>query len=165
MTKYYYGDSLSVNQILKLPFFGRIKLEYLEKISKILVLRKFEKGEYIIREGNDDKSMYFVLSGTANVLKKSYKGNDQIVGKLYENQSFGEMSFVDEGNRSASVIADSEVIAAELKWDDLQQTFAAKPDGMIQIFKSIAKTLSLRVRQVNATCAKIKEGKVFTDII
>ena len=108
-----------------------------------------EPEEYLIREGEESTQMYFLQSGTMAVFKR--KGDSTIqIGTIYSGEVVGEMSFLDELPRSASVRArvDSEVLVIPHK------KFIDVLDGQPRWFRSLMKTLSQRLRHANKMVAR-----------
>lgn len=136
--------------LIQIPFFKDMKNEYIEMLSKKMQVHHIDKGNLIISEGDESKKMYFIIEGTVNVFRKNYKGRTEAICELNAPNYFGEMSIIDGGPRSASVESKTDVVLAELKWDDVRCLFEDKPEIMCYIFKNIGNTLSMRLRRVNS---------------
>jgi CRP-like cAMP-binding protein len=152
------AGKLTIEQVAKIPFFRGLEDDELEDLSSFLNLYKFKKYEMILREGDKAQSMYFIIEGSVKILKKSNESSDEIVGFLNDPDFFGEMALIDGEERSATVIAQSDLLIAELRWDSFQETFSSKPEIIIYVLANIAKTLSLRLRSINASYANIATG-------
>lgn len=102
-------------------------------------------GEYLIYEGGSGQEMFWVLEGSFDILKESPDGEKSVVGTVNSGELVGEMSFLDELPRSASIRAqvDSEVLAIP------QSRFADVLDKQPRWFRSLMKTLSQRLRDAN----------------
>lgn len=150
MASYFCSDKLSLERISSIQFFLGFNRQDLEALSDIIKVHRFNKGSCIINEGDDAQKVYFIIEGSAKVYKKNPSGKDEEVGNLQVEQYFGEMAFVDRGKRSATVIAETDLMVAELVWNDFCSTFLKKPEIIVQAFKNIALTLSLRLRRSNA---------------
>jgi CRP-like cAMP-binding protein len=60
------------------------------------------------------------------------------------------MAIMDGGLRSASVEAKTDVVLAELKWDDVRCLFEDKPEIMSYMFRNIGSMISMRLRRANS---------------
>ena len=70
-------------------------------------------GHVLIEEGDDSRTTYFLYAGHATVYKNS--GDDRRrLGELNEGQLFGEMAYLLNENRTASVVADTEITVLAL---------------------------------------------------
>jgi signal-transduction protein with cAMP-binding, CBS, and nucleotidyltransferase domain len=106
------GDTTSrYSELRKCSFFDPIPNEYLETISRLTQIRTFAAGEKLTREGDPTNTFYVVLLGTTTVYC-----NEKRVGKISYGECIGEGTFFNNQNisRSATVIADEQVVVAEL---------------------------------------------------
>ncbi|MHB0974563.1 MAG: YhjD/YihY/BrkB family envelope integrity protein [Thiobacillus sp.] len=70
-------------------------------------------GHTLIEEGDDSKTAYFLYAGQAQVYKNA-GGGRRPLGELNEGQLFGEMAYLLNEKRTASVVADSEITVLAL---------------------------------------------------
>jgi membrane protein len=70
-------------------------------------------GHTLIEEGDDSKTAYFLYAGRAGVYKNSDSGRRRL-GELSEGQLFGEMAYLLNEKRTASVVADGEITVLAL---------------------------------------------------
>lgn len=150
-------DSINPQLLAQIPFFNELEHKYVEMLSQKMQIQKARKGSLIISEGDESKKMYFIIDGTVNIFRKNYKGRIENICELTAPNYFGEMSIIDGGPRSASVEAKTDVILAELKWDDVKCLFQNKPEIMCYIFKKIGSTLSMRLRRVNSLYSNLSK--------
>lgn len=66
------------------------------------------KGHTLIRQGDESKTAYFLYAGRA-VAYKETEGGPHRIGELNEGQLFGEMAYLLNEVRTASVVADTDV--------------------------------------------------------
>jgi len=100
------------NELRKCSFFDPIPSDWLRPISDQADIRTFAAGSRITTEGEDMNAFYVILFGTATVYY-----NKKIVGTIRSGECIGEGMFFANENllRSATVITDNQVIAAEIK--------------------------------------------------
>ncbi|HWR76384.1 MAG TPA: YhjD/YihY/BrkB family envelope integrity protein [Thiobacillus sp.] len=70
-------------------------------------------GHTLIEEGDDSQTAYFLYAGRAAVYKHTDDGRRRL-GELSEGQLFGEMAYLLNEKRTASVVADSEITVLAL---------------------------------------------------
>jgi membrane protein len=70
-------------------------------------------GHTLIEEGDDTRTAYFLYAGRALVYKNTEEGRRRL-GELNEGQLFGEMAYLLNEKRTASVVADSEITVLAL---------------------------------------------------
>lgn len=105
---------------------------------------KLNATEYLMREGENSTEMYYIQSGTLGIYKRKNDHEIQI-GSVSTGELVGEMSFLDNSPRSASVKAMTECILIEVK----QDKFAKHLDSQPKWFKALINTLLDRLRRAN----------------
>lgn len=83
--------------------FNRTDLLVIAEGKGMVVLA--EEGEYIIRQGAKDPIMYIPLSGQLEARVTNDKEEEVAVAKLNPGDVIGEIAFLTEEERSASVVA------------------------------------------------------------
>ncbi len=84
--------------------FHNVEPKALDNIAKSFKERTFTAGDVIAQEGSQGIGFFVVESGTARA-----KHGDLEIATLGPGSSFGEVALVDEGTRSATVIAETEL--------------------------------------------------------
>lgn len=112
--------------------------------------RQIEKDQYLITEGGTSNEMYWVLEGSFVITKMNSDNHNVIIGEVKPGELVGEMSFLDDLPRSASVKAKepSEVLVIPHK------KFIDVVDGQPRWFRSLMRTLSQRLRGANTMIAR-----------
>ena len=88
----------------QVPFFTGLSDRDKTQIASMFKERMFAAGETIIKEGVGAAAFFVIESGEATV---SIRGKP--IRKLGRGDYFGEIALIDEGARSATVTADSEL--------------------------------------------------------
>jgi CRP/FNR family transcriptional regulator, cyclic AMP receptor protein len=104
----------------------------------------FKAGDTIIREGDEGDTAYFIVSGAVDVIVG--RGDKaQTVGRLATGEVFGEMSLIDPGPRSATVIAASDTECLAASYQDFVAAIEENPERAVGFMK----TLVRRLRKMN----------------
>ncbi len=106
------------------------------------LIKEFDEGEIIIREGDVGDCAYILESGRAKVLKKLPNGDQQVVGVLAGNAIFGELGLIDRFPRSATVKALENCKVSILT----QRTFNSLAKSSPKALMPILKVLTTRLR-------------------
>lgn len=97
-----------------------------------------------MKEGESSNSMYWVQGGTLRLFKKKGSGFIEL-GVVHSGEVVGEMSFLDNQPRSASVEALQPCDIVEIPRGKFDEFLAAQPSWM----KSLVQTLVKRLRATN----------------
>lgn len=115
-----------------------------ERVQPSLELRQFKEGEVIIEEESEASEIYEMISGAAAVTV-----NGANVGEIGTGEIFGEMSFLMESPRTATVTAVTQCCVRVVKKDD----FLSLIEVDRHLSASIAKTLAGRIIELNRRLA------------
>ncbi len=80
----------------------------------------YQPGEVLINEGDEGQEAFFLYSGKAAAYK-NINCNERKLGELNEGQLFGEMAYLLREKRTATVKAQTEVVAIVLPPEMLEQ--------------------------------------------
>jgi CRP/FNR family transcriptional regulator, cyclic AMP receptor protein len=107
-------------------------------------IKHLKKGDVLMKEGESSNSMYWVQAGTLRLFKKKGSGFIEL-GVVHSGEVVGEMSFLDNQPRSASVEALQPCDIVEIPRGKFDEFLAAQPSWM----KSLVQTLVKRLRNTN----------------
>jgi pyruvate,water dikinase len=102
-----------VESVKRIDLFEGLNQREAAQIAGLFKERSFAKGETVVREGSEGSAFYLIISGEATV---SVGGQDR--GTLGPGDYFGEIALIDEGARSATVTAATDLVCNGLTyWD------------------------------------------------
>lgn len=118
-------------------------------------IKHLKKGESLVKEGDTSNSMYWVQSGTLRLFKKKGAGFIEL-GVVHSGEVVGEMSFLDNQPRSASVEALQPCDIVEIPRGKFDEFVAAQPTWM----KSLISTLVKRLRTTNNRVRELESASM-----
>jgi CRP-like cAMP-binding protein len=117
---------------------SRRQLRAIARISEVI---EVPEGTVLARNGQPGDQFFLILDGSARVEVTSRKRS-----RLEPGQYFGEMSLLDGGPRSATVVADTPLRLLVIKRRDFATLLREAPE----VTQSLLATLSRRVRVAEA---------------
>lgn len=124
----------------EVSLFKNISSERLARIASITKEIEFSKGDRIINEGDEGDSLFIIVEGEVGI----YKGKVKIA-TLGPRDFFGEMAILDSEPRSATVIAEKDLICLKISREDFTEILIDEHEIMLAIIKSLVQ----RLRQTN----------------
>jgi len=106
LEKLFLGSNASIGKLEAFVFGDPHRL--LEKYGEV-----HPAGHTLIEEGSDTRTSYFLHTGRATVYKRTDDGQHQI-GTLNEGQLFGEMAYLLNEKRTATIVAQTEITVLAL---------------------------------------------------
>ncbi len=110
----------------------------------MIEVKHLKKGDALMKEGENSNSMYWVQSGTLRLFKKKGQGFIEL-GVVHSGEVVGDMSFLDNQPRSASVEALQPCDIVEIPRGKFDEFINSQPSWM----KSLIQTLVKRLRAMN----------------
>jgi CRP/FNR family transcriptional regulator, cyclic AMP receptor protein len=104
-----------------------------------------EADKILLSEGEQSHSMYLLLEGQLIVTRKE-GDKDVILGYINGGEVVGELSFLDQAPRSATVRALKECKLAQIPLKTIEEIFKTQP-AWLEVF---IKTLVGRIRKVDS---------------
>jgi CRP/FNR family transcriptional regulator, cyclic AMP receptor protein len=108
-------------------------------------LKILRTNQILLREGEHSNNMYWVQSGQLVVTKRR-KDEDVVLGHIYSGELVGEISFLDQEPRSATVQAVTDCELIEIPQETIDNIYKSQPKWL----EILVKTLAERLRKANA---------------
>ena len=157
-SKYLKNDVKNIQRLLVIPTLQKFETESIGRLLKLSKIRRYEKGECIIKEGDEDPWLYFLLSGRARVEKEG----EEIfkIGKV--GDLFGEMRIVDNASRSASVYAEIPTTCLAIntsgkKGFGVSDSGGRDVDFLLLLYRIFSEFVSARLRITNEELVQAKK--------
>jgi len=147
----YLKDNIeNIQKLLGISALRNFETKSLQKLLRLSRIREYEDGEVIIREGDLDPWLYFLLSGKIRVSKENMEINT--IDK--KGEIFGEMRVIDFMKRSASVVAVGKTVCLAVDTSAKNRISAQDPtdeklDFLLLLYRIFAEYMSIRLRVTN----------------
>ena len=131
----------SVELLRRIPLFAGLKPRELERLSGSFNEREFKAGESISIEGEGGAGFFVIESGEAVV---TVHGDER--GHLGAGDYFGDVAMIDQGHRTATIQAASDLKCYGLAFWDFRPIVESDPRIAWPMLQEMAK----RLRQAEA---------------
>lgn len=154
--------SRTLEQALKLHemdlFTGR-KAETLAELEACMVGRTFKAGEKIFARGDSGDELFLIRRGAVRIVLPM-TAQQHHVATFGRGSFFGEMSFLDQGERSADAMAETDTDLFVLSRKRFDEVTVHHKRLAIQLLGNIARILALRLRYANAELRSLRDPGV-----
>ncbi len=136
------------------PWCAKLGLESLVELARVTEVQRFFDRDVILAEGTPSDSLYLVLHGTIEVSKRDAAGIERTITRLEKGAIFGEMSFLDGLEASATVRALGAVKIAKLTREQVLD-----PSTEALVVGSLAVQVVRRLRALDGNFAETVRAK------
>ncbi len=149
-SKYLKDNVQNIQRLMSIPGLKDFETRNLAKLLRLSKIREYEDGENIIKEGDNDPWLYFMLSGKVIISKHGIE-----IGRLHEvGEIFGEMRIVDSMARSATVTADGDTVCLCVDTSAKGRLSSSDDRGerldfLLLLYRIFAEYMSIRLRATN----------------
>lgn len=126
------------------PLFSGISDEAKQHLVAAGVEVAFAEGAKILVEGESGETAYILVAGRVSVLQRERQVRDLLVGSV-----FGELSLLDGGPRTATIVAAEDSRCLAISRADLWALFEREPSVMGQVLKGLVNRLREHERPVD----------------
>ncbi len=130
-----------VNFLVTIPLFHGLNNKQLKLLANRFVPRSYEAGKNIVTQGKGGEGMFVMISGRAEAVVESSDGTKNTVNEFVSRDFFGEVAMLDDGPRTASVIATEETECLVLTRSDFIALMQNDAEMAIEITVALAKRL------------------------
>ena len=119
----------------------------LATLRAMLEARHYTKGDVVIAEGAKGSELFLVVQGTASVRLPQQDGGTTRLASFSAGTVVGELALLDRAPRSATVLADEELVCFVLTEAAFQELKARHPAIAITLVSNLAREVSGRLRR------------------
>ena len=94
--------------LANVPLFQELNNRQLKKIASRFTPRTYQPGDAIVTQGKSGFGMFTIISGHAEAVLELADGSKTVVNEFGPADFFGEVTMLDGGPRTASVVAAEE---------------------------------------------------------
>jgi CRP/FNR family transcriptional regulator, cyclic AMP receptor protein len=125
--------------------FGELDPAALSSLAERAVERSYKKGQLLVYQGDSGDSVFVIVEGLVKVMVTSEEGEEMVLVTLRPSDTFGELSLVDGGPRSASaeaVEATRVLIITRAILLELLEKHPSLTDSLLRSLGSLARRLT-----------------------
>jgi len=131
-------------------FFDDFTRDNISSLSQFMLIYRAEPGQTIIREGDVDDYMLFIIEGRINIVKTDENGERRSMTSVGPGGTLGEMSMIDGEPRFASCIAIDATTFAVFTRDSMVRIIMEEPALGAKILIKLVTLLSQRLRDTSS---------------
>ena len=125
--------------LAKVPLFQGLKKGQLERLAMQFVAREHPAGEEIVTQGKGGVGLFIITSGAAEAILMNPDGSTVVVNEFGPTDYFGELSLLDDGPRTASVVTTEPTECLTLMGWHFRSELKRDADMAVSILEEVVK--------------------------
>jgi CRP/FNR family cyclic AMP-dependent transcriptional regulator len=140
--------------LAEVPFFQLLDDDERNVLAVQLDIVRFRVGDLIFSYGDPGDSMYVIRSGEVEVFFKDDTGERILLEIASEGDFFGELSLLDNGPRTASVVVTRDVEALRVDRNDLDHLLRLHPEAALDLLTAMGKRMRVTAELLRHTASR-----------
>ena len=129
--------------LLDIPFFEKLNEEERRTLAGQVERVRHNEGHHLFSVGDPGDSLYILTSGSIEIYFTDTTGNRIVLETLGPGGFFGEISLLDAGPRTASVVVKEDIEAIKVDRHDLDTLLRVHPTAALDLLQAMGR----RIRQ------------------
>lgn len=127
------------------PLFAGLAPRDLRRMASLMEEVWFAPGRVLVEEGKPGTAFYVILDGEARIVRGK---SGRTIMRLGPGHWFGEMSLLDGGPRTATVIAETSLDAIRIKRSEFRKMVLKEPEVGLRLMVGLAGRIRQYERQL-----------------
>ena len=137
-----------------IPAMRALEKSHLKALLEMSRIREFEAGVQILEEGQFERSIFYLISGKARIIKNG----KELATIRRTGDVFGEMGVIDGSARSASVFAVEKTVCLQADMSTVESLYGdSKLAFRYTLFRGFAQILANRLRMTSEELIRYRE--------
>ncbi|MEX2274515.1 MAG: cyclic nucleotide-binding domain-containing protein [Actinomycetota bacterium] len=129
----------SAEAIARVPLFAGLSRRHLHQVADAADEVRFRPGATVVKEGDLGQTLFVIMEGQVKVTRGGRR-----LSTMGPGEFFGEIALLDRGPRTATVVANTPLVAIRL----FRRSFLKLVEREPKIGEKVLATLAMRLRTV-----------------
>jgi CRP-like cAMP-binding protein len=154
--------AISLETLRHIPLLNGLNESEFRQMADVIQLRQFASGEYIIRQGDESRDLWIVVSGQCEVVRRLKPGDENhqpaeslMLAVLEPFNHFGEMSFFHPAPHSADVRARGPLELIQITHADYADMIQEGVWAAFKLAYNVVQQLAQRLRRMDEWVAEL----------
>ena len=143
--------------VTEFELFRGIDQAIVDSMRDFLKEQSFESEEFVFKQGAEGDEIFLVRRGAVRIMLPLERGKFHHLATIGRGDFFGELAFLDKGQRSANAVAKVKTDLYVLSRSRLNELSHSHPQFGVQIFARLAHVIAVRLREADAELRMLQE--------
>jgi len=117
--------------LAQVPLFSNLSPRHVRRLADRCEEHRYMEGASIVREGDKGDTFFVVQEGQARVVNR----NGRVLNRVYPGDFFGEISLLDGGPRTATVVAETPMLLLGLSRTAFRDVLETEPAVAVKLLQ------------------------------
>lgn len=150
-------DDISVLDLGDIELFREFSRERIEELRGCVRERTVAAGEKVFELGDGGDEIFLIRRGCVRIILPLERGKVHHLATFRRGDYFGELAFLDKGERTADAVARTDCDMYELSRKEFNAWVPGHAELGVRIFARIAQAVSLHLRQTDKELRAIED--------
>ncbi len=142
-----------------------LKQEDMEHLNKITTMQDFKKNQPVYFAKEPSGSIFFLKKGRVKLTRTSKDGKEMILGVINPGEVFGEMSFLDEDQRTDYATAMDDALICAINKNQFKDFVSKAPELNLKLTKLIGFRLKRYTEKIEELVFKDSLHRIISFIL
>ena len=144
----------------RIKILAQMDVSQLERFIEFIDVMTVDFSGVVVTKGSPGDAMYLVLDGELRV-RLIVSGKETLLATLSSGDFFGEMALLDQGPRSADVVANEQSMLLKISARAFERMKTEAPDVALPFLLNISRSVATRMRLLTNRYADSVHGAQF----
>jgi uncharacterized membrane protein len=140
--------------LAQVPFFQVLDDEERIFLAGELDVVRFREGDMVFNYGDPGDALFVIRTGEVEVFFKDDTGERIVLETAREGDFFGELSLLDNGPRTASVVVTRELEALRVDRNDLDHLLRMHPEAALDLLTAMGRRMRVTAELLRHTASR-----------
>lgn len=140
--------------LAEVPLFALLDEQERADLATQLDVVNFRAGQSVFNYGDPGGALYVIRTGAAEVYFKNDTGDRIVLEQPTVGDFFGELSLLDNGSRTASVLVTEDMEALRIDRNDLNHLFRTHPGAAMDVLTAMGRRMRNSVELLRHTATR-----------
>ena len=147
----------------RIKILAQMDVSQLERFIEFIEVLPIESSGLVVRRGSHGDAIYLVLEGEVRA-RIMVDGKESILNTLFSGDFFGEISLLDQGPRSADVVANEQSLLLKITAQAFERMKKEAPDVALPFLFNVSRSVVTRMRTLTKRYKdSLQLSQIFTD--
>ena len=124
----------------QMDFFSALSLEALKVFAYLFTREKFNPGDHLFQQDDNDGKAFYILSGTAEVVREDERG-EAILGTFSQGEFLGGLALLGDLRRLFSVRAQTDLMCLAMTREKFTKAIEQFPELIPRVLQAMVKAI------------------------